>query len=163
MTLTVEDGTGLADADAYISLAEALTYCTDYGLADWSAAGVTDPKRETAIRQATEYIDTVYLPVSGRLVSTQALQYPMDDGSGIPVRLKFATARLSVFALNATLAPIQTETGIKSLRQKLGDLEQETVYESPSVNMPVFAYVDAMLRGLYVGKKMGSTSAGVYR
>lgn len=162
MALTVEDGTGLANADAYISLTEALTYATDYGLTDWTAAGVTDPKREVAIRQATEYIDTVYVPIADRLVATQKLQFPIEQGV-VPVALKFATARLAVFALNSDLAPFQTQTGIKSQRQKLGDLEQETVYESPSVNMPVFSYVDAMLRGLYVHKRMGGGSAGVYR
>lgn len=163
MALTVEDGTGLADADAYVSLVEVLNYATDYGLADWSAVGVDDAAREVAIRKATEYLDTVYVWNDDPLVSTQALGIPTASSDGVPVKLKFACARLSVFTLNNELAPVQTTTGLKAERLKLGDLEKETTYESPSVQMPVFQYVDAMLAGMYTYKRVGGGYGGVYR
>lgn len=165
MALTVEDGTGIAGADAYVSLVDALTYSTDYGLGDWSAVGVDDAAREKAIRRATEYIDVVYAFISERKTTTQGLEFPRLDSNidAMPVRLQFACARLAVFALNNDLAPFQTTTGVKAQRLKLGDLEKETTYETPSINMPVFQYVDAMLRDLYIYKRLGSSSAGVFR
>lgn len=164
MALTVEDGTGLANADAYVSLAEVLSYATDYGLPEWSAVGVTDPQREIAIRKATEYLDVVYVWNDDPLVTTQSLGMPTNSSSWPVVNLKYACARLSVYALNNELAPIQTISGVKSERLKLGDLEKETSYESPSVTMPVFQYLDAMLRGLYVYKRIGGGyGGGVYR
>jgi hypothetical protein len=163
MALTVEDGTGLDDADAYVSLAFVLGYAADYGLAEWTAAGVTDPQREVAIRKATEYMDTIYVWNDVPLVADQALGNPTYSAVWPVVKLQYACARLAVFALNNELAPIQTTTSLKAERLKLGDLEKETTYESPSVTMPVFQYVDAMLTGLYSYKRVGGGYGGVYR
>jgi hypothetical protein len=62
MTLVVEDGTGIAGADSYASLAGAAAYWAarpqDANAARWTAA--TDPNREGALREATAYLDATW-------------------------------------------------------------------------------------------------------
>lgn len=60
MTLTVEDGTGLADSDSYVSLADCAVYHESRGNMCWSDAQFTDVVREAALRRATFYIDPKY-------------------------------------------------------------------------------------------------------
>ncbi len=47
MTLTIEDGTGVADADSFINLADARTLAANYGL----TIAATDPEAEVQLRQ----------------------------------------------------------------------------------------------------------------
>jgi hypothetical protein len=80
MALIVEDGTGLEDADSYVSVADFKAYCDARGT---SYAGKTDEQIEQALRRATSYIDAVY---GGQFLGTprrfrsQALQWPRVDG-----------------------------------------------------------------------------------
>ena len=57
MSLIVEDGTGLDTAESYVSVVDAGTYCTAHGLTAWTG---TDGVKESALRNATQYIDTMY-------------------------------------------------------------------------------------------------------
>lgn len=74
MALTVEDGTGLANADSYVSVADATAYHAAMGNAAWAALD-TDEK-EWALRRATQYIDVRYNYRGSPLRSTQALAWP---------------------------------------------------------------------------------------
>jgi hypothetical protein len=74
MALTVEDGTGLAAADSYISIAAALVYHAAMGNTAWAAA--TEAAQEIALRRAAQYLDTNYRFRGERLTTTQALEWP---------------------------------------------------------------------------------------
>jgi hypothetical protein len=73
MALVVEDGTGKADAEAFVSVADCAAYCTNRGLS-WTG---TDALKEAAIRRATTYLSTGFtwkgLKLNGR---SQALAWP---------------------------------------------------------------------------------------
>ena len=77
MALIVEDGTGKADAEAFISAADASTYHTARGNAAWAALA-SDTVREQMLRKATDYMQQIYklrwkgVPVT----TTQALDWP---------------------------------------------------------------------------------------
>lgn len=77
MTLTVEDGTGLANADSYVSVADTTAYHLSRGNAAWAAGAPTD--QETALRRSTFWIDPTYrgrfpgYQVNGR---GQSLEWP---------------------------------------------------------------------------------------
>lgn len=76
-TFTVEDGTGLSTANAYISLADADTYVENHSnTATWTDA--TDANQQKAIRLATQYLDATYGQRwrGTRYTSTQALDWP---------------------------------------------------------------------------------------
>lgn len=85
MTLIVEDGTGLVNAESYISVADATTYIstfyfpTDPLAVLWNAAVTAGGgTNEIALRRSTRDLDTVFGSVywSSMLTSTQALLFP---------------------------------------------------------------------------------------
>lgn len=55
--LIVEDGSGLANAESYVSASDAASYAADRGLT--FPASPAD-KAEAALRRATAYIDNTY-------------------------------------------------------------------------------------------------------
>lgn len=75
MTIVVEDGTGLANADSYVSVAEAdlLMSATSYN-ADWAA--LTTGEKEDLLKAATRYLDASYRWYGKAKTNTQALGWP---------------------------------------------------------------------------------------
>lgn len=139
MAFTVEDETGLEDANAYISLAEFKAYWDDRGY-DYSS--ITDENIQIAIIKATDYIENRYRKRfrGTREFTAQALSFPRlrlydEDGrlvEGLPTRLKNATAEYAKRAITAELAPDPTidDRGQKvtRFREKVGPIEEETQY-----------------------------------
>lgn len=78
MAITVEDGTGLMTADAYVSEADADAYFASVGSTTWSAAGTA--AKEQAIVKATRYMEKRFgNRWKGTIASsTQALGWPRD-------------------------------------------------------------------------------------
>lgn len=156
MALIVEDGTVVANADAYVSVADTDTYHTNRGNTLWTGA-VGD--KEAAIRKATDYIDKRFgLLFRGiKSSSQQELQWPRIDAydnSGytlagiVPTQLKKAVyeyaLRALVYNVLAPDAPLpspqqslvtgvasatETNSGVVSKKtEKVGPLEETTQY-----------------------------------
>jgi hypothetical protein len=119
MALIVEDGSVVAGAESYGSVAEADAYFTSIGISTWTG---TVPVKEAALRKATAYIDTKYgQRLKGYRKSTsQVLRWPRvmvedDDvswGSAvylsdttIPTNIKRATFEAALRSLTAPLDP----------------------------------------------------------
>lgn len=107
MTLTVEDGTGLAAADAFISLAYAAAYHAARGNTAWAAGTVTDDAREQAIRRATTFLSIAFTWQGFKVrARSQALAWPrsfVQDGEGntvandeVPDEVEQATAEAAL-------------------------------------------------------------------
>jgi hypothetical protein len=175
MALIVEDGTGLANAESYISEADADTYFTAYtGTTEattWAAA--TTAGKEAALRIATQYLDVTYghrwRGVKGS--STQALSWPRDnatdddgfaiDDESIPVNLERATAEVGARHLADTsilLPDVDTSRSIKSERVKVDVIEEEIEYVGQKPTASSFPKVASLLRGLLV---TGGTPVGI--
>lgn len=118
MAFEVEDGTGLANANAFISVEFFDSYHEDRG--HTAAAGISDEDKETCIVRATDYINKRFgrKMRGSRRGSSQALCVPRlgmydDDGlnfpeatSGIPLALAQATAEYALrAAVYSELAP----------------------------------------------------------
>ena len=141
MALTVEDGTGVTDADAYISLADAeALYLKREGTA-WAG---TDEAKEAAIIRATAYVDSLKFvgqPVNGR---SQSLAWPRKnahdrDGEEIeqtelPYEVETATGILSFIELQTpgALTPEVLRTDLVK-REKVGPIEQEYIGNPGSI------------------------------
>lgn len=120
MALTVETGSGVSNADSYITLAEADAYLAKYGYdtdASWAAA--SDAQKENAIRRSTsEYLEGLYYDAwRGQIRSySQKLSWPRtgahDDAgrtissSEVPDQIKEACAlvALNVIQGNAIIS-----------------------------------------------------------
>lgn len=108
MTLIVETGIGMPDAESYISVAEYRTYCDGRGMENASA---TDVAVEQKLRIATGYIDTVRRYKGARLLASQSLEFPRDSltdfggliVTGVPARVKRACAELAFKAFSENL------------------------------------------------------------
>jgi DnaT-like ssDNA binding protein len=118
--LIVEDGTGLANAESYLSVADANAYHARMGnVAAWSGEV---PALEAALRRATQYLDARYKFPGCKLVWTQALQWPRDpytmsDWEFAPPywpvsRLQAACAELALRALSDSLYTDQSDAAV---------------------------------------------------
>lgn len=142
MSIVVEDGTGLTNSDAYISVADADTYHTNYtGSASWSAASTA--VKEIAIRNATQYLDLKYgqLWHGRRTNETQALDWPrygLVDKDGYPIdfdemptSLTRSCAELSSRHVDGDtlIADVATtDGGIKSEAVSVGSVSSDVTY-----------------------------------
>lgn len=130
MTLIVEDGSNVAGAESYESVASADTYHANRGNAAWAA--LTTTAKEQALRKATDYMTQAYrLRWDGcRTNSTQALDWPRSlveikdtnyigsyvDQNTIPIEIKKACCELASMSLDGDLAPnIERETASESV------------------------------------------------
>ncbi len=139
MAFTVEDGTGLDDANAYIEVDYADEYFDDRGITAWTGSSTV---KEQAIVRATDYVETRYGNnfAGQREVDGQALSFPRDyiydfEGNeieGVPVNLKKAVAEYALRALSAALMPDpdvnDSGRAVKSTRQVVGPIEDTTEF-----------------------------------
>lgn len=81
MTIVVEDGTGLPNAESYVSVADCVAYAVSRGL---SFAESPPDDAEAALRRATTWIDGQFgARFTGRKTNgrAQALQWPRTDAT----------------------------------------------------------------------------------
>lgn len=154
MAFTLEDGTGLEDSNALISVAFADEYHTDRGNTGWTGAtGV----KEAAIIRATDYLCNRFTFLGDKYNEDQALEFPRvyedEEEAEMPVKMQQAVAEYALRALSAALAPDPTtdDTGgrVTMKREKVGPIEEETHYSDSSVSLlKPYPAADMLLRGL---------------
>ncbi len=113
MSLVIEDGTGVSNAQSYLDVIGFKSYCTARGIPYSSYA---DPAIEYGLINGTEYIDIRWgarLKGDLQFPDTQSLLFPRlyiydEQGrylTGIPERLKRATAEYALISLTQELMP----------------------------------------------------------
>jgi len=128
MALIVENGTGLAGAESYASVADCALYATNRG---FTFPATPVPAAEQALRRATEWIDATYRGrFSGVRVNDrdQALEWPRSyaldidgysiDGFSVPKEVFWATCEAAIreLATPGSMSPdLERGGGIKSL------------------------------------------------
>jgi len=142
MALIVEDGTGLATAESYISVVDADTYIAAYKGANTTWDAATDAIKEITARQATQYIDGVYNWKGEIYSSTQVLDWPRNE-VGIPTKLKQATAEVMYLIITGTIINVNVDRGKQTKREKVDVIEVE--YESGASQQPSFPEVNRLL------------------
>lgn len=163
MSIVTEDGTGRADAETFISVADASAYHADRGNAAWAALA-SDALREQALRRATDYMEQVYglKWKGGRTTDTQALSWPRYDvcangfdvdSDVVPVALQRACAEMALKAAAGELAP---DVGRLAKREKVDVIEFE--YESGALPYVRYRAVDNLLAP-YLEGGVGSVKA----
>lgn len=144
--LTVEDGTGLEDANTYASVSETDDYHALRGNAQWDE--LSNNAKESALVKATDYIDTRW---GGRfrgspLESGQALEFPRAnlkdrygrDITGVPDKVKKAAAEYALRAIVSDLMPDPEfdSTGARVTRRTeiVGPIEETVEYAENGVS-----------------------------
>lgn len=160
--IVIEDGSGVVDANSYVTVAEYRGYATPRGV----TLPVSDTDCETQIILAMDYLEIQ--PWAGYpTYPDQALAWPRSgvyiSGSeiaddAIPGKIKFAQMQLSI-QVNAgveLMPTIGAEVAVK--REKVGPLETE--YDTSNVGMmPYFRSVSALLAPYLSGMGFGQFRA----
>lgn len=175
MALIVEDGTAKTDSESYISVADADTFHSNRGNADWAA--LTTTEKEQALRNATDYMVEVYrLQWDGvRVSATQALDWPRNfvkrkdfeyaglngytviggdyyyPSDTVPEEVRRACAELALKSLSGELAP---DIDRVTQREKLGPLEVE--YQDYTKPYKVYRSIDGLLSVFMKGSLSGA-------
>jgi hypothetical protein len=173
MSLIVEDGSIVAGAEAYISVANATTYFTNRGKATaWAAVGNT-AAQEAALRLAADFMGQRYRHrwTGLRSLTTQALDWPrqlvpMPDlvspwsipayypNNAVPVEVSRANAELAIRTVNGELLPdVDTHLGT----QVIGSITLTQDPDEPPTTQ--FLAIDALLRP-WINEVTGSVPLG---
>lgn len=162
MSVVVEDGTGLPDANSYIPVEYADAYFTLRGNETWTFAG--EPEKLVAIVAATDYIDARWgsILASVRTTDIQALEFPRKRWEGMPEALKKATCEYALRAMLAPLAPDPEydESGriVIESKEKVGPITEEKKYSQSfggGIDWRVYPSADAYMRPLLNAAALG--------
>lgn len=159
MALTVEDGTGKANADSYVSVADADAYVAAYGAdATWTAA--TTAAKEEALRMGTQYLDLRFGVrwLGTRAHETQALAWPrlnVVDGDGyyvlstvVPTRVKNAAAEAAVRHLTDTDGLMPDEDASREVTSEsvtVGPISESKDYAGTKPTQARYTKVEALV------------------
>lgn len=158
MALVIENGSLVAGATSYVSVAEARAYAAARASTFPADDTEGNAAAEVALIVAMDYLESLRADFKGRKVNpaTQALQWPRQgveiDGwdvsiSTIPNELKFAQIQLATEAANGTdLMP--TGDGREVIREKVDVLETEYRPGAGGAPQPVLVKVQALLAPL---------------
>lgn len=132
MAIIVEDGTGLADAQAYIDEAYFTAYLTERNILDPSWTNV---KIEGAIvAAAQDWIDGEHDFAGDQLTETQALKFPRDEWAGVPEDIKKANAQAAHLQIKGLLlvdpSAFSVFGQVTSESKSVDTLSKSTSYES---------------------------------
>lgn len=159
MALTIEDGTGKADATSYVTAAEARAYAAARGV----TLDANDAVVEPLLVQAMDYLEALIYKGHRTFPDVQALSWPrtcvvidgvkvpVSGASSIPRQLKAAQMQLSIEASNG-IDLMPTTDGRVVKREKVDVIETEYMTNTDlgvgGLPGPSFAKVDALLAGL---------------
>lgn len=154
MAFTVEDGTVIAGANSYVTVAYADTYHSDRGATSW--ADLTTEQKQAALIKATDFIEQQYngrwigylveldQPLSWPRTYNDPYFYGVNDISGeVPVAVQQAVCILALESLSSDLNPTQ---GRATKREKVDVVEVEySDYAKLGSTRPA---IDGLLRKL---------------
>lgn len=154
MTIVVEDGTGLANANSYASEATLGTYCDDRGIT------LPSGDAKTALIRGTRYVNDTYRPrFPGYRVKmrAQGLEWPriyaydasyqLVASDAVPIEIVYATCEAAVRELTeaGSLAP-DLDRGGQIRELQAGSVR--LVYGANAIAQTTFQVIDGLLEGL---------------
>lgn len=179
VTLVVEDGTGLANANVWTSMEESYTYHDEMGHALWATVPESpiDEDRATAKIRGARYINNRYgtqwpgVPVNGR---EQSMAWPREnafdkygqeiDDESVPREVKIASmeAEWREFLDPGSLSP-DVVLAQQVLSERVGSLA--VTYSDTSgvqASIPIVSEIDDILSPI-LGRNKGTLNSNVVR
>lgn len=171
MALTVEDGTGLADADSFVSVAAADAYHDARGNTAWvSSSSPADEDKEQALRRASYFLSNSYswqgYPVNGR---SQALAWPRTGvtdaedyavpSTSVPREIADATCEIALRELvspGAMNPDVTLSAQVKREKVDVLEVEYSNAFTDADASRPILLIVRDMIGGLL---KTGSSNS----
>lgn len=150
MAFVAEDGTGLSDANSYVTVAEFRAYCADREI---DVIADTDAAIQGNLIDGTDYVDLTYTFLGEATVDTQALQFPRtrdDEDYGVPNKVKYATIEMALQRRSGVNLFSDSESKLVSKREKVGVIETEQEFDDSKAyksNSSRFPKVNKLLKG----------------
>lgn len=171
LVFTLEDGTGVAGANAYVSLDNLKSYW-DNMVYDYST--YTDDQLKAYIIRATRNIDMIYgkIFIGTKYSATQGLLWPRSNAidaddfliTGVPDILEFVVSEAAYMVANGTaFLPSTADGGKKVERVKVDVIEVEDEYSSSSPVGNKFPVLDGMIFSILKTGKYGAGYRGIIR
>lgn len=148
-----EDGTGLVDADSYVSVSEADSFFSTRNETSWFGGG-----KEASLLIASEYIDITYSFLGNKLNPNQGLEFPRDI-LGFPNAIKKAVMFIALKDLNNENLFLDNNLIKKT---KVDVLETEYFKPQDSTFLKTFKYVDSLLAPYIVNVKKSQSPVELY-
>lgn len=155
MTIIVEDGTIVTNANSYVTTAELDTYATARGVT------IISGDREKYLLLAMDYLEPLRF-IGTKYSATQALQWPRSgayidgyllDEDAIPTLLKNAEMQIAM-SISEGYSPVAViERATK--KEKVGPLEVE--YQAGAASSPIDPKIGYSIQKLIVGGGIGNT------
>lgn len=159
MAIVVEDGTGLATAETYVSVADCKAYLDDRGRTQWGLLNIT--VQEASLRSAADYLDAKYGDrLQGyRLKIEQALYWPRTDVSfdnvrwdpaPLPVPLVRACCEAAVLAGTGTdlFLPLERGGQVIEKLEIVGPITERTKWAGSAPVGTVYPAIDRYMNQL---------------
>ena len=155
MALVIEDGTGVANAESYVTALEARAFALKRGI----TLDVDDAVVEPLLIQAMDWLEALRLRFIGsELEKSQQLAWPrygvvifgyLVDEDLIPPQLKNAQMQLCIDAQTTALQP--TSAGKEVTKNKVGELEKQFAESGTGGDTTQFVKAQGFLRPLLNG------------
>lgn len=149
MTIVVEDGTGVPEANSYVNVADLEAYATARAM----LLPDTEPAKEALLIKAMDYIELREDRFRGvRVASDQELSWPRTTYGmveGIPAELKKAQLVLAMAAMNVDLTPVSGGVTRSAKRQTVGPITVEYATTSGAASGPTVPQAETLLKSLY--------------
>lgn len=143
MAFIVEDGTGLVDANSYVTVQEYRDYATDRGR---DVTTEIDADIQGYLVEATDYVDLSYTFKGEPTFDIQALKFPRtidDEDVGVPLKIKYAVIEMAFSEAAGVSLFIDSEKNVTMKKEKVGPIETmyeydttATIYQSNAVRFP---------------------------
>jgi len=152
MALVIEDGSGVAGANSYVTVQE----LTDYAAARKITLPEDDADKEVLLIKAMDYLDAYEDSYYGDpyYIDDEYLSWPRiyyNQSTGIPEDLKTAQIVIAIAAQTVELFPVRP-AGVKdATRETVGPITVEYARGAGSAYRPSIPQADALLRQFFVG------------
>lgn len=149
MAFIVEDGTGVANANSYVTVLTFQEYCATRNI-DVSAD--TEEAIQGYLVNGTDYIDLSYTFIGEATFDTQPLQFPRtkdDEEYGVPTKVQYATIEMALQNRAGTSLFSDEDKSLLSKKEKVGVIETEEEYDDSKVyktNSSRFPKVNKLLQ-----------------
>lgn len=155
MALTVENNSGLSNADSYVSVAEFRSYATARGIE--AVGDLTDDEAEQKLRSGFDYVNSQWAYKSAPKSNDQAGEFPridLSDGMGrvfnvVPPRVKQAQMAAAVEAISGSLF-VTADRGGRVKSESIGPIS--VTYEDGAPVGKVISEVERLLRPFVKGE-----------
>lgn len=162
MSFVVEDGSGVANANSYVSAADAVTYFTDRGKT--ALAATATATLQVALVLATDYIDSKFSFNGTRVLAAQTLSWPRsgaadtEEGYTVPTNvipsvLKRAVIELAGKILEGAILLEDQDRGGMVSSLKVGPISLS--YE-PGASPGTTYAITGLLKGLIASTEPGA-------